>query len=309
MIVGLSMVGQLQPAKMFSDLLTQKAGPLSLQSDAFSRGWLSTARSCYLRYLTPELGQALHVAQDAIAAFTAAGDLRSTLYAEILRAQICDDLGDFESAIASHRRNLILAQNAGEIAITLTIKTALADSLAKQDEIAHEAEVRRLIDEITQISGGHPYDTGRARYIHAKLLAAHGDLEQAEQVVRQSYAELQIMPTVQISAAALFINILIQRGCTSEARRLAEENLERLKQIGDSTYNEIALRVAVAEARQADGDSAAARAALEDALTHLRRRAGHISDLEPRQRFLNNVKENARAQFLERAWIGSELPA
>lgn len=76
--------------------------------------------------------------------------------------------------------------------------------------------------------------------------------------------------------------------------------------MGDLGYSEVGFRLAAAEARQADGDTEAARAALTDALAQLHLRADKIPDANQRERFLTTVPENARTLTLARTWLGGD---
>ena len=79
-----------------------------------------------------------------------------------------------------------------------------------------------------------------------------------------------------------------------------------MEQLGLAGYGEIALRLAVAEARHAAGDAGAAREALADTLRRLWIRAEGIPEAAARERYLTEVPTNARVIALARAWLGDE---
>ncbi|HWU89323.1 MAG TPA: hypothetical protein VN253_18800, partial [Kofleriaceae bacterium] len=69
------------------------------------------------------------------------------------------------------------------------------------------------------------------------------------------------------------------------------------------------VRLAHAEALHATGALDAARAAIGEARAHLLAIADRIPAGEPRQRFLEQIPENARTFALARAWLGEAAPS
>jgi hypothetical protein len=74
--------------------------------------------------------------------------------------------------------------------------------------------------------------------------------------------------------------------------------------LGSPGYNEIAFRVALAEARTASGDESGARSAVDDVLEQIRVRAERIPDAAAREVFLTRVSENVRARELALSFGG-----
>jgi hypothetical protein len=65
------------------------------------------------------------------------------------------------------------------------------------------------------------------------------------------------------------------------------------------------VRLVYAEALEAAGDHAAARAEITEARDELAALAACIGDAETRRTFLEDVAENARVMALAQAWLGA----
>jgi hypothetical protein len=100
------------------------------------------------------------------------------------------------------------------------------------------------------------------------------------------------------------MQILIEQGRAAEAVPIGDDAVHELERLGLAGYGELALRLAVAEAHHAVGNTAAAAAALAVALERLWIRVHDIPEGSPRERYLTQVPVNARLIALGRAWLG-----
>jgi ATP/maltotriose-dependent transcriptional regulator MalT len=142
---------------------------------------------------------------------------------------------------------------------------------------------------------------GAAHYVLARVAEGRGEWAEAEAHGRQAYALLASIPAYQLLASAALSAILLARGQVAEARQVAEHGVRELERPGDSFHlNPIAVRLALAEACLAQGDTAAGEEALRRAVQGVRARAEDIQDAAVRQRFLEQVPENGRVLALAR---------
>ncbi len=109
------------------------------------------------------------------------------------------------------------------------------------------------------------------------------------------------MPAYQLLASAALSSILLARGSVAEAREVAQQAVRELEKPGDALHmNAVAVRWALVEACFAQGDSTTGEEALRRAVQEVRVRAEDIQDAAARQRFLEQVPENARVLALAR---------
>jgi hypothetical protein len=107
---------------------------------------------------------------------------------------------------------------------------------------------------------------------------------------------------MQIVAKGTLADVLLARGRPAEALTHAREAMQMLVSTGRLEEGEALVRLAHAEALEATGDHAAARAAVAEARDRLLAIAERI-DESRRTTFLENVPENARTLALARTWL------
>src|SRR5262249_16564 len=151
--------------------------------------------------------------------------------------------------------------------------------------------------------------TGQAYRTLAEIKLQQGDLPGAEAEVRVASEVTRPYPTYAGEICALRMRILRQMGRTAEALDVGEECLQQMERLGLAAMGELALRLAVAEARHAAGQIDAAHAMLADTLGRLRKRVDDIPDLAARRRYLTAVPTNARLIDLAKAWLGDDAVA
>lgn len=214
-----------------------------------------------------------------------------------------DEIGDHVASQATLCSSLTLAEERGEPFLVGTAKLYLASLLSDQPAANNLDQAQRLASAMLGLSLGPNY-LGFAHSILSRSLHNQGDLTQAEEHARKAIDMLAMMRPYRIAAFVNLSRTLLAQGRISEARAAAEQGLQLVNELQGSGYNEVSLRLAVAEARHAAGNQTAAFEALRQALAALRYRAGRTADSALRQRFLTQIRDNARTIELAAAWLG-----
>jgi hypothetical protein len=114
---------------------------------------------------------------------------------------------------------------------------------------------------------------------------------------------LDAVKPMQMPARATLADVLLARGRPAEALAEASLAMTLLTSLGKVEEGEAHVRLCHAEALQATGDHAAARAAIAGARDRLLEAAARIDDATRRTSFLENVPENASTLALAQAWL------
>ncbi|KFE68133.1 hypothetical protein DB31_7370 [Hyalangium minutum] len=214
------------------------------------------------------------------------------------------DLGDSAGAEAVLRENLQVAERRGEAMPLTYARTYLARNQAialPVDRLGEAEELARAA-----IAGENQSLLGPAHGALATIALRRGELEAAEAEARTACEWVKPFPTYSWDLVALRARILLSMGRVQEALSLSEETLRQFEHIGMTGQGEIDLRLAVAEAREAAGQSEAAREMLQLTLPRLRVRMEDIPSAEARARYLTQVRAHARLLELAREKLGRE---
>jgi hypothetical protein len=216
-------------------------------------------------------------------------------------------LGDRTRAEALARENLALAQRLRLLTSLHYVRLQLAHLLAGSSKQAHREEALSLVND--QDFESPSLFSGMAHTLKAMVAASGGDLAEAEMRARKACELLASSPFQQRTARPLLTQVLLAQGRASEAREVAALGVRQLERSRSAGAEAVGLRLALAEACFAEGDSLAGETALRGALQCLRARAGDIADAAARERFLQQVPENARTLELARQrWGTTEVP-
>lgn len=305
LVTMFSLLGSRQQACRFLDSL-QRAARGHGELDDTTRGFLNQGHAWYTRILMPDPFLACTLAQQCVEAFQRTEDVRNLLNCQVLLGMAQKELGDLAASEATLTSSLELAERQGEPFMVATAKLYLASLLSDQTADAPLLQAQQLARAMLELNLGPNY-TGFAHGVLSQILRHQGDLQAAEEHARKAVAMLVMMRPYQIVAFINLCRALLAQGRVGEARAAAEQGLQIVTDLGGSGYNEVSLRLAVAEARYADSDLAAAHEALAFTLAELQRRAVQIVDPEQRARFLQQVPDNARARELARLWLGQKL--
>ncbi|HYI00842.1 ATP-binding protein, partial [Hyalangium sp.] len=214
------------------------------------------------------------------------------------------ELGDRASAEAVLRENLAVAEERGEALPLTYVRLNLAWFLARSEPIARLDESEQLA---RAVIGGHNASLqGQARGVLAEIALRRGLLETAEVEVHQACEWAQSFPAYSWDILALRVRILLARGRVAEALRWGEEALQQFDRSGLAGYGELELRLAVSEAREASGQSEAARELMRTTLSRLHLRLKDIPDAAVRTHYLTEVPTQVRLLALAREWLGDE---
>jgi serine/threonine protein kinase len=212
------------------------------------------------------------------------------------------ELGDRAAAKAELRNNLAEVERLNEPFRLVYAKTHLARLLAGSapaTELDEPAQLARYA-----ITAKNQSLLGVAHGVLAEILRRRGDLPGAEAEARAACEAARPFPPFSWDLIALRMQILIELGRAAEALPIGDDAVRELERLGLAGNGELALRLAVAEAHHAVGDTAAAAAALGVALERLWIRVHGIPEGLPRERYLTQVPVNAQLIALGRAWLG-----
>ncbi len=217
---------------------------------------------------------------------------RSALGMDILWAQGLEALGDRARAEARFRENLALCERLGLHASALYARFLLVVFLSGSPEPRQQEEALALAEH-PGIEGVNFYG-GLACLAKARGALRGGNLAEAEARARQACELLATMHFYQQLARTQRAQALLGLGRAAEAREVVTPGVQWLEQSGSEGVVAVGLRLALAEACLAEGDTEAGEAALRRAVQCVRARAGDIPDAAARERFLQQVPENAR---------------
>ena len=232
----------------------------------------------------------------------AAGDKRFQIVLGACYGKALHELGDRAGAEAEMRENLTLAEQVKEDLPLAFARTYLARLLAGTAPLDQLDEPLRLAKEV--IAAKTMLLTGVAYGALAEIKRRQGDLVGAEEEARVACEAARPFPPYSWDVIALRIRILLDLGRTAEALEIGEEAVQHMEQLGLEGCGELALRLALAEARHAAGQVDAARALLADAIACLKKRLADIPEPAARERYLTNVPTNARLVLLAKEWLG-----
>lgn len=118
---------------------------------------------------------------------------------------------------------------------------------------------------------------------------AAGDRDTAEVAVAAALASFVAMLPHRLQVIPTAVALFLDQGRVTEARQLAEGALVQLEEQGGLGACDVPMRLAVAQARLADGDPEGGRRALRSALDQLDLRVRRIEDAGVRDSYLARV--------------------
>jgi tetratricopeptide (TPR) repeat protein len=302
LVVMFSLLGLREQALLFLEAM-QRAGSGLLEQDITARGAFKTGYGCYTRLLSPDPWLAYKLAKESGQAYQQVDDLHSKMPQQNLLGTTEAELGNYAEAEVIHRRSLTLAEKLNETGHLAFGKVYLASVLIDQADRTKWEEAKHLVNEVVRLDMS-PSVTGFAHSVLSQILSNQGQYEAAEEHARKAVGMLAMMRTYRIAAIVNLVRSLLAQGRVSEARTHAEEGVQLVTALGGSGYNEVSMRLALAESRYAVGDLPAAREALASTVDQLLIRVEKIPDPAQRQRFLFEVRDNARTCELARTWLG-----
>jgi hypothetical protein len=279
--------------------------------DALARGMMRVSEALFFQFLEARPWQALGLTELGIGDFRQIGSEWNALlfqsHAGLLRAV----LGDLPGAKQTLRETLRTARRTEQPLQTTNAVLHLMLVLAGSSEPAERREAWDLASEFMgKDEGEEPYSFRRGvpRAVQACVLAASGDLHEAESRARTACALLAPFRSCLLLARRSLCVILLAQERAADARQVAELGVRELEEMNNQGLYAVAMYLALAEACFLQGDASPGEVALRQALKCVRARASDIPEGAARERFLRQVPENARTLELARQRWGDSAP-
>jgi hypothetical protein len=266
--------------------------------NSMENGWFFSHQAHFSFYFEPRPWQSSLWIEQSFRGHAEMGNEREATTVQTLWGLTLEFLGDRTGAEVKLRESLALAERVGPLLRILYSRVHLAVFLADSPEPAAWQEALSLA---SRPENEHvPLFSGMAWLAKAKVAAHTGQLAEAEAHVRKACDLMIPVLFYQLAGWTVLTQVLLAQGRAAEARQVATRGVELLEQCGSEGVRAVGIRLALAEACLADGDTPAGEAALRKAVQCLRTRASDIPDEALRQRFLHLVPENARTLALAR---------
>jgi tetratricopeptide (TPR) repeat protein len=247
------------------------------------------------------LGSSRAALEAAVHCFERAGDLRAACLVRGNLGYLEGLLGAYTEAVPLLRAVVVDAAHMGLDTVVATARHNLGWALGEEGALEEARAVEEQAAAAFMAFGDRRLE-GAARAYLGRILLRAGELDAAEAEARRALDLLEAL-AAQMEALALLADVLRARGQPAEALATAREAMAALASLGKVDEGEELCRLAHAEALEANGDRAAARAAIAEARDRLLAKAARIGDAGRRATFLERVPENARTLSLARAWL------
>jgi hypothetical protein len=271
--------------------------------DPVARGWMGLAYTFWSAWSGGDFWAALVHARAAQASFTEAGDTRHARFAQLFVAMcrwalgaLADAERDLRSIPVTGDDHLIPMVRSLFLALVLIDRGALVE--------ARELSLERLATGQARQRADDALHEAEARWLLGEIAAREGDLAASARELGACLEVLRLVPLEWHIAAARLAATHLAAGEVTAAVALARDAREALRAQGGYGQRGTLTRLVYAEALEAAGDHAAARAEIADARDELGARAACIGDEATRRTFLEGVVENARVTALAQAWLG-----
>jgi tRNA A-37 threonylcarbamoyl transferase component Bud32/tetratricopeptide (TPR) repeat protein len=279
-----------------AEKLLARLGSGAAASDPAVAGWVLEARAVTAGS-SGDPGARVRLADAAAESFDAAGDLRNACLQRVSVGYAYNEIGAYAEAERALRDALAVAERMGLDNAVGTARAQLGRTLGRLGKLDEARGVLAKAIETLRAQKNVRLAAVATRYL-AYVLARQGDLEGAEREARAAAEALAAATGMLGDALAMVSDAQRARGATAEALETATRAMAALEAAGKTAIGEAAIRLVHAEALQATGDDAGARAALATAKERLLARAKTLTDPQLRRGFLEDVAENARTLHL-----------
>jgi tetratricopeptide (TPR) repeat protein len=281
-------IGSRLLAHVDAELPACQPGPTAMAALAFGRGVRAVS--------TADYGAALTELRAARVEFERAGDVRAQAMVLGNVAYVHMLVGHFEDAVDLLRLVAALSRRLGLQHAMSGVKHNLGLALARAGQLEEALETERSAVELLAAQGNHRVAAGARAYL-ASILMARGDLEAAEHEAQAAVDLPNPSPSVRALTLATLSDVQLARGAAGPALASAEQAMAQLETI-ETDEHEAYVRLVLARALRATGDTERARATVHEALARLEKRAACIGDPALRESFLGRVPENAATRAL-----------
>ncbi len=251
-------------------------------------GWVEALRHHHAMR-DGDLGRATRAGEKAIAAYTAAGDLRNACLQHMNLGTCLAQLGQADQAVAALRRALVEAERLGATYTAARVRQRLGHALVLQ---GHRDEAIALLTQARQafVEQG---DLRAEATTCAELADASPGKPEAEIFLRHALSRVEHHPPIRAALSAQLARLLLARGAVDDALALPRPALALIERGGPVEEREALVRLAHAEALLAAGHHDAAAAVAWVAAQRLRTRAARLGDPAWTASFLERVPVNA----------------
>ncbi|MFO0742344.1 MAG: protein kinase [Labilithrix sp.] len=255
----------------------------------------------YRALVSGDTGSALSMFNVAISNFEAAGDTRAACRHLVSAAAACIELGSYREAERALIDALASAQHMGLSGVSASVWHHQGMLLARMgDDRAALGLADSAIDAF--VAQGDRHMEASARLYRGYFLALGDDLARAEREVRLALDSAGASPPLRAFGLAILAHVHLQSGRPDRADGCARESLQLLEALGGVEEGEAFIRLTYAESREAVGDMAGAREAIQTARVRILERTAMIQDAQWKDTFIQQVRENVRTMELFRAW-------
>ena len=255
----------------------------------------------YRAMVSGDTGSALSMFNVAISNFEAAGDTRAACRHLVSAAAACIELGSYREAERALVDALASAQHMGLSQVSASVWHHQGMLLARKGD---DRAAIGLADSAIEafVAQGDRRMEANARLYRGYFLVLGDDLERAEREVRLALDNVGVSPPLRAYGLAILASVYLQSGRPDRADAYAREGIQLLETLGGVEEGEAFIRLMYAESREALGDTAAAREAIQDARVRILERTAMIQDAQWKDTFIQHVRENVRTLELYRTW-------
>jgi eukaryotic-like serine/threonine-protein kinase len=265
----------------------------ALEGSPRARGWLTWADCVRVKYQTGDSWHHLRRADEGIACFAEAGDVRGSIRIRIERGIALRQLGLHARAEAAFGESLALSLRLGVRFMEASSRCQLALLWSARGQAE---EARAALDRAFALYAamGNTLALAAGRAMRATMALDAGQDPAA--ALADALAALEVIKLPPGRAAALGVAAAARLALGDAAGALAatEEGMRLLDTLGSIPEGEAALRLAHAQALAAAGRADEAKAVMATARHRLLARASVIDDEEVRRAFLEGVEVNRR---------------
>ncbi|QRO00447.1 AAA family ATPase [Archangium violaceum] len=271
-----------------------------VSDDPVARGWMRFMQGYFLHLIEARPWQAFLVAELGMRDFREIGSERNASALETLSGMALDALGALPGALERLRDAVAISLRTDQRLVGAHARHHLIQALAGSADPEHQREARELVREWMGNGDFLSFKQGTAHAMLAKVVAASGELHEAEVYARRACELLEPFLSYLVYARTVLSNVLLAQGRATEARQVADLGVQDVARMGSWGVYAVAMHLALTEACFAEGDECTGEMALREAYECVRARADDIPDPAARERFLRQVPENARTLALVR---------
>jgi tetratricopeptide (TPR) repeat protein len=283
-----------------------RVGSAMARWEGVALGWSCCAHGFFEHFYQARPWRSHTLAERGSQAFLEVNSEGNVTSTQTLNGLALAALGDVPQAVKVMHEGLEHALRAGLLNPLKYTTMNLSLVLASSSEPAHHEEARQLALHTVSTEKMNLLNLGIAHLVLAKLASLQGQLSEAETQARKACEVLATFGPYRLMARNTLSSVLLAQHHLEEARAEAEQGVQALEQLGSAGALSVGTWLALAEVCFAQADTAAGEHSLREAVRCVRLRAEDVPEGAPRERFLSQVPENARALQLARERWGAD---